>query len=34
MDVINLHKKNEELNSVPVKKITNSMAQQGISLFI
>lgn len=35
MGMINLHqKKYEELNSVPVEKITNSMAQQGFSLFI
>lgn len=34
MVMINLHQKNEELNSVPVEKITNSMAQQGFYLFI
>ena len=34
MAMINLHQKNEELNLVPVKKITNSMAQQGFCLFI
>lgn len=30
----NPHQKYEELKSVPVEKITNSMAQQGFSQFI
>lgn len=34
MAIINLHQKYEELNSVPVEKITNSTAQQGFSQFI